>query len=458
MAWEHDKLKRKQFAVHLIELLLNRYDNRDSFIANLDAPWGQGKTFFLENLSKQLLDEGYTVAYVNAWQDDRTNTPLIAVLSAIDNAVRAKEKSTSKAVAKLDSARKVLAPVVGEVGKQMGKHALKLATGVGIDKILELLEADEDYESDGDAIEKGIDSATAKRISNLVEERLKSQLVEREAIASFRNKTADALESSNIKLPLFVIVDELDRCRPPYAVQMLEEMKHIFSISGIVFLIGTDTVQLSHSVNALYGEKFESQRYLRRFFDRVVVFPPVDRADFLDALIKESHVEWDLFSVLEGIHPRDVLLSLFEGQGYSNRDIEQFVEILDTFASSWDEECEIETTCLAALIDDYIDDPTRFPNAKILTNVEGRRGKWAALNNRGKMTDLEKLSQSSLSYAKKNLGDYDSSWHLNEYFLQEYRTRITNASQPTQGIVRSLIMTYRSRIMLSARATSELGV
>lgn len=454
MAWENDKLNRQQFATHLVELLLDRYQSRDSFIANLDAPWGQGKTFFLENLAEQLSDEGYAVAYVNAWQDDRTNTPLVAVLSAIDEAIRANQETTPKAIAKLNAARKVLAPVVGEVGKQMGKHALKLATGIGIDKVLELLEADDIYEADTDAINKGVDSVTAKRISNLVGERLKSQEVERKAIASFRDKTAEILASSDIKLPLFVIVDELDRCRPPYAVQMLEEMKHIFSISGIVFLIGTDTVQLSHSVNALYGEKFASQRYLRRFFDRVLVFPPVNRADFLDSLIDESFVDWHSFAVMGTVHPRQVFLSLFEGQGYSNRDIEQFVEILDTFASSWDENVKIEPTTLAALIDDYMLDPTSFPLTLGYIDNDRRRGKWAAQKNGKKTSDLARLSESILNHARNDLREYQSSWAGNEYFVEEFNERVANRMSDGKKLP-SLITSYRSRIIMSARTVSE---
>ena len=68
------------------------------------------------------------------------------------------------------------------------------------------------------------------------------------------------------ELPLFILIDELDRCRPNYAIELLENIKHIFDIPGIVFIVATDSKQLSHSINAVYGSKFASEKYLKRFF------------------------------------------------------------------------------------------------------------------------------------------------------------------------------------------------
>lgn len=56
------------------------------------------------------------------------------------------------------------------------------------------------------------------------------------------------------ELPAFIFIDELDRCRPSYAVEMLETIKHIFDISGVVFVVATDTEQLQHAVKVVYGE------------------------------------------------------------------------------------------------------------------------------------------------------------------------------------------------------------
>ena len=55
------------------------------------------------------------------------------------------------------------------------------------------------------------------------------------------------------KRKVFVLVDELDRCRPTYAIEMLETIKHFFSLDNYIFVVATDTNQLSHSIKAVYG-------------------------------------------------------------------------------------------------------------------------------------------------------------------------------------------------------------
>ncbi|TON39542.1 hypothetical protein CGH57_24100, partial [Vibrio parahaemolyticus] len=56
---------------------------------------------------------------------------------------------------------------------------------------------------------------------------------------------------------VFVLVDELDRCRPTYSIEMLETIKHFFSMENYVFVVATDTVALSHSIQAVYGSTFD---------------------------------------------------------------------------------------------------------------------------------------------------------------------------------------------------------
>ena len=64
-----------------------------------------------------------------------------------------------------------------------------------------------------------------------------------------------------------MIIDELDRCRPTYAIELLETAKHLFSVDNIVFVLGINIVEMSHSIRALYGSKFDAEGYLRRFID-----------------------------------------------------------------------------------------------------------------------------------------------------------------------------------------------
>ncbi|RAZ82402.1 hypothetical protein DDV93_19240 [Cereibacter johrii] len=65
--------------------------------------------------------------------------------------------------------------------------------------------------------------------------------------------------------PLVVVVDELDRCRPDYALALLEIIKHFFSVPSVHFVLGVNLEALEHSVRARYGHAFPADRYLDRF-------------------------------------------------------------------------------------------------------------------------------------------------------------------------------------------------
>ena len=64
-----------------------------------------------------------------------------------------------------------------------------------------------------------------------------------------------------------VMIDELDRCRPSYAVEFLETAKHLFVVNQVVFVLAINRKQLAHAVRALYGNEFEAEAYLRRSLD-----------------------------------------------------------------------------------------------------------------------------------------------------------------------------------------------
>ena len=87
-------------------------------------------------------------------------------------------------------------------------------------------------------------------------------------IISFKNSLANFIEKSTEDKPVVFIIDELDRCRPNYAVEVLEQIKHLFSVPKIVFVLSIDKEQLGHAVRGVYGsEKLNADEYLRRFID-----------------------------------------------------------------------------------------------------------------------------------------------------------------------------------------------
>lgn len=346
--WVDDKLGRKADAQHLLEVLLNRYEAKKaagigSYILNIDAAWGEGKTYFLRNFRQQLKAEGYGVAYVNAWEDDHTDDPLTAVLVAIENELKPHVPRTSAAGKALGTAKAAAGVIAAETIKQVGFHFLKLSTGIAVEKTLAKLHEegalDTSFELDEDKFDEAADKVLEAASQAILADRLEGHRKAQKSVQTFRDKMSESISAitpKKLKEPFFVFVDELDRCRPLYAIRMLEEMKHLFSTKGVVFVVATDTVQLSHSVSAIYGEKFEGSRYLRRFFDRVFVFPEADRTAFVAQMLENAGIdpESTFFKTGES-DPIRAIASWADAFEYSNRDLEQVLEIIVTFIASW---------------------------------------------------------------------------------------------------------------------------
>lgn len=78
--------------------------------------------------------------------------------------------------------------------------------------------------------------------------------------------------------PLIFIIDELDRCRPTFALEILERIKHFFSVPNVHFILGVHLEQLRNSVIVAYGSNIDAQTYLQKFIH--LTFFLADRARF----------------------------------------------------------------------------------------------------------------------------------------------------------------------------------
>lgn len=292
-----DKLGREKYATFLTKLLASQgYDDqrtdddkKRNYVLNLNAEWGAGKTYFLKRWSEDL-KEYYPVVYVDAWKKDYSDDPLMTVISSIIDQLRkqaGKDKNSPvfKAPRTLIGLLKAAAP---GIGRGLFKRY------VGIDPV-EIMNADDDNENIGqikgedgqDLLDKNgnpidMSFAASEAVKYLIDEHdAKSK-----AIDSLKKSVSEWVEAvvghKQNGYPAFIFIDELDRCRPSYAVEMLETIKHIFDIDGVVFVIATDTEQLQHAVKAVYGEGFDAKIYLGRFFNSRYSLKSPNLENFLD--------------------------------------------------------------------------------------------------------------------------------------------------------------------------------
>ena len=85
---------------------------------------------------------------------------------------------------------------------------------------------------------------------------------------------------------MFLLVDELDRCRPDFAVQYLETIKHVFDVEGLAFVLAVDLLQLENSARALFGDGLNFPEYYRKFAHRNIRLPSPDEAGIRNLVTK----------------------------------------------------------------------------------------------------------------------------------------------------------------------------
>jgi len=296
--WSADQFERKVLAEDLLAFIESYgecqevYGEPKSLVIGVDAPYGIGKTFFLKELQRAE-SESRAVAYVDAWADDIVNDPLVSVAATIRDAI-APWLDDQSIKSKWDDTAKKAGKIAVLATKGVAKQALKLAISetavTGIEAVID--SADEDLvESIGDAAASTTDdvindSAAMQSLGqNSYLERKICELNEiRDAIGSLRESLealASKLKEKGLKTPIIIIVDELDRCRPNYAIRMLEEIKHIFSCPNVCFLLGINSKQLSRAMSAEYGANFDGAGYLDRFIDRYFSLPYPDIYTFV---------------------------------------------------------------------------------------------------------------------------------------------------------------------------------
>ncbi|WP_176558199.1 P-loop NTPase fold protein [Halomonas sp. BL6] len=254
-AWDRDLLGRREVADFLQNLLES---DKDITVINIDSPWGTGKTFFLENW-KQQLEEDRGVVYFNAWKKDYTGDPFVSLVAAINDQL-ASQRGLSPELESLEGfvekASKAIAATTPILMKFAAKGLLKRFTGF-------------DADGAGEALQGVSDDVAEAAIQSLIENSAHEQQIVEDFSDALQNLVVEVSKhKSNDNLaPVYILIDELDRCRPTYAIELLERVKHFFSVRGCKFVIATDTGQLQHSIRSVYGEGFNSLEYLKRFFD-----------------------------------------------------------------------------------------------------------------------------------------------------------------------------------------------
>lgn len=171
----------------------------------------------------------------------------------------------------------------------VGKAVIRRASGVSLDELQDAYEHGINVSKEDVAAAQGLGKDALKVF---FDEALKSHTGKQAAIKDLQRAIAELLEfmrdQDAAKLPLFIFIDELDRCRPGYAIRLLEGVKHLFNVQGVCFVFTTNMTQLAASIKGIYGGEFDGFRYLKRQFSFEYRLPEPSADNFARMLVQDS--------------------------------------------------------------------------------------------------------------------------------------------------------------------------
>lgn len=280
---EHDHLGFREFGERMADSMLSL--SNAPLVVMLEGPWGSGKTVFIKQWAALLRRRKYPVIRMDAFAVDYMQDPFVAIageIASLEESLGLSESALQdlkkffeqfkKDSKKFEQYTSAFAEFVLKFVAVKGSRKLRSATAglVDAEGFVKLLEQSDDslreQVKDYDAGKKSI-SRLRESLTKVAEESSKAALV-------VNPDQGEAPEEEAVR-PLFFIVDELDRCRPDFALGVLEVIKHFFSVDGVHFVLVTNRTQIEASVRHVYGcDKPQSQAYLEKFSHLSLLMPP----------------------------------------------------------------------------------------------------------------------------------------------------------------------------------------
>ncbi len=224
---EGDVLGRKRYGEKLLKIINTMPNER---VILLDARWGEGKTVFANMCQKYFMEEGHRTIYYDVFAHDYYEQPLLPFMEQIYQLVDEGKKENKI------KAKKALYAVA--------KDILNITTAGAAENTIEQLF-------------KAINQSK----NNLNE------------LKEYLTSLPDNMEDEYKDKPIIFIIDELDRCKPTYAIKILEIIKHLFSVPNIVFILVANSEQLCQSIKHEYGNDIDGYNYLHKFIHLRITLP-----------------------------------------------------------------------------------------------------------------------------------------------------------------------------------------
>lgn len=337
----HDEFNRKPIAENIIRLLTSDIDLSPMVI---DGGWGTGKTEFCQKLVRLMQQHpNFQPVYIDAFRSDHSGEPLLALLAEIiktctpedtDGQPSEKRKSFTNRIAK------VAGFGIKTIFKAAMGHVLKQNTDDLAEELQQIMNDDQEARSVAETVTDTANIIANHTIDVTVEALLKEQIEAEKNLETLKSCMKELAEDK----PIILFIDELDRCRPDYAVDMLEVIKHVFDIENVKVVLVTNTKQLCAAINHRYGAEVDAQKYLDKFLKYSFALPDkvldqneaqgtIVAVQYFEPLLKNSRIFDELKGLIENEVIRGFICDMIKRTNISLRETERLVRFLEIYHS-----------------------------------------------------------------------------------------------------------------------------
>lgn len=314
---EEDLLGFEQY-VDTISRMITHKDFRTPFCIGIFGKWGTGKTSFMHLLENRLLigkSKPYIIpVWFNPWRYQKEEHLIIPFLKAIEHGINGYLK-------KNQSLGKTLINKLKTAALKTGEASAAFAYGIKADCKL-----------GGFGFTLDVSKAV-NRQENLAEQRLEDAKNISDKLTSIYYEIVDELKSSidETHFRVAAFIDDLDRCLPDKAVELLEAIKLFLDIQGYLFVLGVDRDVVKKGIAYRYRH-FE---YKEQKEEESLIIAP---EDYLDKMIqlplelpkiesgrKRKYIE-SLLGKARGFREHADLIDI--GAGDNPRTLKRFINLL----------------------------------------------------------------------------------------------------------------------------------
>lgn len=275
----HDYLSRQPYIDLLKSIIANQSNNPLGYSFAINGEWGCGKTWILTELECQLAENSdirYLIFHYNAWENDFYDEPLVAILSVMIEKLN-----------QVTSQKSIYDSVIDELLKQTSADLLTLISGIV--KEVTKIDAEKIIKR-----KKGF-FKRIKEGTKLSAQDINTLVPLQHTLQEVRNN----LKMLSEKFHVLLIVDELDRCLPEYAIKVLERLHHICNEMPVIQILAINKNHLAESICKVFGKQFYNSQYLfeqtnqfaesylQKFVDAVIPLPnghPISQLEILNGL------------------------------------------------------------------------------------------------------------------------------------------------------------------------------